>query len=75
MSEALLLLGVLLGWIVIITLGVAVMRIYRGRPSPEAVELEELQAGYVGDEISREDYERRRRELTPRSGPRDSGAS
>ena len=67
MSEALLLLFVLLGWMAIITIVAVVARIYRGRPSPVAIELEELRARLAREEISREEYERRCRQLTPRT--------
>ena len=67
MSEALLLLFILLGWMVIVTLAAVVARIYRGRPSPAAIELEDLRARLAREEISREEYDRRRGELTRRT--------
>ena len=66
MSEALLLLFLLLGWMTIITIA-AVVRIYRGRPGPAPIELEELRARLAREEISREEYELRCRQLTPRT--------
>jgi predicted Holliday junction resolvase-like endonuclease len=67
MSEALLLLFILLGWMGVITIVAVVVRLYRGRPSREAAELEELWARLAREEISREEYDRRRRELTPKT--------
>jgi len=67
MSEALLLLFLLLGWVAIITIVAAFVRIYRGRPSQAAIEVEELRARLARGEISREEYDRRRGELTPRT--------
>ena len=67
MSEALILLFVLFGWFVVITIVAVAVRLYRGRPSSTAVELEELEARLAREEISREDYDRRRRDLTFRA--------
>jgi len=66
MSEALILLFVLAFWFVVITAVVLVMRAVRGRPSAEAVELEELRARYARAELSHEEYERARRAVLAR---------
>lgn len=66
MSEALLLLFVLAMWFVVTAAVVLVVRLVRGRPSSDAVELEELRARYARAELTHDEYQRARRAVLER---------
>jgi uncharacterized membrane protein len=67
MSEALVILFVLFGWIILMTMVVVVMRVAGHRPSARDAALEELRARYARAEMSREEYDRQRREISERA--------
>lgn len=75
-SEALVILAVLLVWIAILTAIAIVRRLARGGPSAAEVEFEELRARRARGEIAYEEYDRRRhalREGAPTTGPPGRG--
>ncbi len=67
MSEGLIILYVLIVWVAVITAVGLAHRWTHGAPSSEEVELEELRARYARAEMSHEEYERRRSQLSSRS--------
>jgi uncharacterized membrane protein len=66
MSEALVILFVLFLWTAILTVIAVALRLLRGRPTAEQLEVEELRARYARGEIPYAQYDRRRRELGKR---------
>ena len=64
MSEALIILFVLFLGTAILTVVAVGLRLIRGRPTAEEVEVEELRARYARGEIPYAQYDRRRRQLS-----------
>jgi uncharacterized membrane protein len=72
MSEALVILFVLFLWTAILTVIAVALRLVRGRPTAEELDVEELRARYARGEIPYEQYDRGRRQLseaTPKTPP------
>jgi hypothetical protein len=57
-------------WVVVVTLIAVLLHLWRGHRAPLEVALEELRASYARAEMSRAEYEERRRGLLDSAPPR-----
>jgi hypothetical protein len=75
MSEGLIILYVLIFWTVVLTAFVLVSRFFGRQPTAHDIALEELRASYARAEMSYQEYERRKQELSNQSSSRPLDAA